>query len=80
MAREGSRRGKYKMRRLTVQQPVDVSIRHIPLSQGQVAIVDATDFWIIEGRTYVQLHIRRILQTSAAKARREFTKFQTGSG
>lgn len=44
MAREGSRRGKYKMRRLTVQQPVDVSIRHIPLSQGQVAIVDATDF------------------------------------
>jgi hypothetical protein len=38
------KRGPYRVERDTVEQPQDQSIRYIPLTQGQVATVDAVDF------------------------------------
>lgn len=38
---------KRRMRRIAVIQPEDQSIRYIPLTQGQVAVVDATDYPVL---------------------------------
>jgi hypothetical protein len=72
------KRSKYKIERHEVTQPLDISYRLIPLTQGQNAIVDAADFdWLSQWNWHAQwnkftqsFYARRIASTGVVAMHR----------